>query len=129
MFGRLRQQDEARGPAFARLTAPDSFSTLRRRQRRRRVVIASVASAVVLVTAYRARSPAHPDYDGFAATTGLDLGAVYWRAPSDFLLDTPGRNLLRALPILTPDIDAPASPSGKVRPTDTNSTTRRRSDS
>lgn len=28
----------------------------------------------------------------------LDLGSVVWRAPTDFLLETPGRDLLRRLP-------------------------------
>jgi hypothetical protein len=32
------------------------------------------------------------------SVTGIDLGAVAWTAPSDFLLDTPGREILRTLP-------------------------------
>jgi hypothetical protein len=30
--------------------------------------------------------------------TGLDLSTTAWIAPTDFLLDTPGRDLLRTLP-------------------------------
>jgi hypothetical protein len=31
----------------------------------------------------------------------LDLGSVGWRAPSDFLLETPGRELLTEVPAFT----------------------------
>lgn len=39
----------------------------------------------------------------------IDLGIVAWTAPSDFLLDTPGRGLLRTIPTINSEGLTPAN--------------------
>ena len=45
--------------------------------------------------------------NGGSSTHGLDMNAIAWSGPTDFLLDTPGRNLLRTVPL--PDVESSAS--------------------
>jgi len=39
----------------------------------------------------------------------IDLGAVAWSAPSDFLLETPGRDFLRTIPVISAEELAPTN--------------------
>jgi hypothetical protein len=105
-FRALRAADDATAPAFERLVDP-SLLERRRRQRRLRWRHGSMAMAVVAIlaaVALRDRLRSVPD----ETLPFIDLGAVYWHAPSDFLLETPGRDLLRGVPTFTMTIEAPA---------------------
>ena len=111
-FSRLRLSDESGGPDFAALVSPDALTQARRRQRGRKLGTAATLAGLSGLVLFILGSP---DTDNraparSAATIRIDLGAVYWRAPSDFLLDTPGRDLLRGLPTFT------TSPVGTVGP-------------
>lgn len=112
----MRDQDLT--DAFARLDATvwrpsfDALTGHQARRRRRRQRWATVAVAAILVMPVPAalvlwsrRSDAI-DFERFAELTGLDPSSVTWRAPTDFLLDTPGRALLSDLPRL--DVAVPA---------------------
>ena len=106
-------------PSVAQLTS----SAARTHHRRRRMVRSVALVAVVVLPAlmvYRSRAASPIDYERFTALTGIDLGDVTWKAPSDFLLDTPGDELLRTVPVI--DIRIPIIPRDSVRPPDTNST-------
>jgi hypothetical protein len=109
-------------PSFGELASREAMLAARWRQRRRRVtvVIAAIAipSAVVL-----ARADRELDYQRFTALTGIDLGEVSWEAPSDFLLDVPGRDLLRGVPLL--EIRAPVLVPDSTRTLNSNDTNRR----
>ena len=115
------------GPSFAELTDPRALDGTRRRHRRRRGALSLAVLAVAAIVALCARSGTGPDFDRFTALTGIDLGEVTWRAPSDFLLDVPGRDLLRTTPLI--EIQPPALPADSVGPADSNANKRRRSDS
>lgn len=90
---------------FAALAAEDARAalpfTVPRVERVRRVVsrpLAAAAAAVLLAGAGYAWWAARPRA---AAPYPIDLGAVTWTAPTDFLLDTPGLALLRDVPSFT----------------------------
>ncbi len=87
-FGELRKEVSSNAPGFK---VP---SVATRRKRRVRWIpaaggLAAAAVAAVLVLFYEGNPP--PVYDP-------GLGSVVWTAPTDFLLETPGRNLLRSVP-------------------------------
>jgi hypothetical protein len=126
-FGALRQETQASAPSFASLTSATAMHTWRRRHRRRRGALVVAAIMIPTFIALRARSARGPDFERFTALTGLDPGEVTWRAPSDFLLDVPGRDLLRTIPLV--DVLAPLVPGDSARPADSNVTPRRSSDS
>jgi len=123
-FKALRRDATTTGPSFATLTSPTAMNAGRRRHRRRRIAL---AVAVLLPVAFilRPRPSSEPDFERFMALTGIDLAEVSWRAPSDVLLDVPGRNLLRRVPLI--DITAPPGFPDSVRQADTNQTKRRTS--
>jgi hypothetical protein len=103
------------------------MTTSRRRRRRRRGALLVVAILIPTFIVLRARSARGPDFERFTALTGLDPGEVTWHAPSDFLLEVTGRDLLRTIPLV--DVLAPLVPGDSARPADTNVTPRRSSDS
>jgi hypothetical protein len=111
-------------PSFADLTSTNARNAARRRSRNRRIAI---VAAVILPVAFILRPGANnePDFERFAALTGIDPGQVTWQAPSDFLLDVPSRDLLRRVPFL--EIHAPALAPDSARPPDSNATKRRSS--
>lgn len=100
----LRQAFKALGveaslPPFAQLTSPVSLDAARWRRRRHQAAFVLVVLAIPALL-LRGRTDQTIDYDHFTALTGLDLSEVSWEAPSDFLLETPGRDLLRAVPLI-----------------------------
>lgn len=125
-FNALRSETRASVPSFASLTSATAMNAWRRRRRRRRGAVLMAAIMIPLFLALRARTTHEPDFERFFALTGLDPGAVTWRAPSDFLLDIPGRDLLRTIPLT--GVLSPILPSDSTR-ADSNVTTRRSSDS
>ena len=86
LFARLKQEDRARTP---------SFRTPARRVRTRPVWVprVAIAAAIALVAIVLAR-PDHPSRN----VPVVDLGAATWRSPTDFLLVTPGSDLMRTVP-------------------------------
>jgi len=85
-FARLRDEERAHAPAFhvTRQAPRWTWSP--------RVVIAAAIVLIALVLARPDQAPrrfAHP---------GIDLGVVAWQSPTDFLLVTPGRELMRTVP-------------------------------
>jgi hypothetical protein len=76
-------------------------------------------TALLMASAYSLRARTHEavDYEWFMAVTGIDLSEVTWEAPSDVLLDVPGRELLRTVPII--DVPRPAiTPDSARSPND-----------
>jgi hypothetical protein len=111
------------GPSFDKLTSREALHVARWRHRRGRAALLTVAVAVPAFLALQVRSDRALDYDRFTALTGLDLNEVTWEAPSDFLLDVPGRDLLRTVPLI--EIQAPSLTPDSVRSPDSNVTRRR----
>jgi hypothetical protein len=111
------------GPSFEELTSRKALHVARWRHRRSRAALLAVAVAVPAFLALRAKSDGALDYERFTALTGLDLSEVTWEAPSDFLLDVPGRDLLRTIPLI--ETQAPALAPDSARSSDSNVTRRR----
>jgi hypothetical protein len=88
LFARLKQEDRARTPSFR---APERRVVTRPRW----VPRLAIAAAIVLVALVLARSD-EPSPDRAV----VDLGATTWRSPTDFLLATPGADLMRTVPAL-----------------------------
>ena len=88
MFARLRQEDHAHVPPFqlpaARPTSPWALP-----------MKVAAAAAVILVAVVLAV----PDSGQRGVPVQLvDLGDAAWHSPTDFLLNTPGDELLRRIP-------------------------------
>jgi hypothetical protein len=119
-LGSSAQTDEY---SFHEMTSPTALKAARSRLRRRRATLLSAAVVVPAFLIFRAQSDRVLDYERFTALTGLDLNEVTWDAPSDFLLDFPGRDLLRAVPLI--EVHAPALPPDSARSSDSNVSRRR----
>ncbi|HEX3093818.1 MAG TPA: hypothetical protein VHW72_14395 [Candidatus Angelobacter sp.] len=85
-FAVLRREEEQQAPEFDRLwqVRPEA------RERHGRWFVAA-ACALIALALLCIRSVQHPDDKTVASITE-------WKAPTDFLLETPGRDLLRTVP-------------------------------
>jgi hypothetical protein len=93
LFARLRESD--------RRLAPDCERLLQRARRQSppRLALAGAGLAVaVMAAALLVMTRLADKPDGDAVTSSIPTSITYWRAPTDFLLDTPGRDLLRTIP-------------------------------
>src|SRR5688500_9320985 len=122
-FEALGRSVRSTEPSFDQMTSHETLNAARWRQRRHRAVLLIIAVAGPAFLAVRARSDDALDYKRFTALTGLDLSEVTWEAPSDFLLDFPGRDLLREVPVI--EIHAPGLSPDSARQPDSNDTKRR----
>jgi hypothetical protein len=109
-FERLRNADRENVPGFAQ-----TYESARARQGLRvtprfRPLVIGAAAAVLLVTVWmaRARSFSHSETTPAIAT---------WRAPTDVLLDTPGSELLGAMPALGASVLDKMIPTHSMRGT------------
>jgi hypothetical protein len=92
LFARLKTEERAHIPPFRTPT---------RRERPAGVPRAAVAAAVILIALVLAR-PDRPSRN--VSLQIVDLGAAAWRSPTDFLLITPGSELMRTVPAVgSPD--------------------------
>ncbi|MBI3982873.1 MAG: hypothetical protein HY337_08170 [Gemmatimonadetes bacterium] len=100
-FAALRQEDSRLLPQFR--GAQQALAATPRLSRW--VPAAALASAAVAVLWLAGRDRDTSD------RRGLDLAATVWRAPTDFLLETPGRDLLRQVPDVG-HVSVPSLPNG-----------------
>ncbi len=92
-FHALRREAAAGAPEFRATLARLARRHERNARLGRRVAIAvAVAAALVLFAVGRPRKQA----------IFVDLAAVRWEGPTDFLLRAPGAELLRTIPTFTP---------------------------
>ena len=125
-FEALGSSVRAIEPSFHQMISREALGEARWRRRRRRAAGAALLAVVVVIPAFlalRARTDRALDYERFTALTGIDLKEVTWEAPSDFLLDFPGRDLLTRIPII--EIRTPALAPDNVRPPVPNDTQRK----
>lgn len=98
-FARLKREDRSIVPTFRAPMASE-------RPRPRWPVPTAIAAAIVLIAFLIAR-PDRPS----ETSLHVDLGSASWRSPTDFLLDTPGSDMLRRVPAVgSPDDWAPIDP-------------------
>ena len=124
-FEALGRRVRATGPSFDEVASRERLNAARWRQRRHRAALLAVAVVIPAFLVFRARTDHALDYDRFTALTGIDLSEVTWEAPSDFLLDFPGRDLLRRVPLI--DVHTPTLAPDSVRSSDSNTQRRSRS--
>lgn len=101
-FARLKDEERADVPAFRvpREAPRWTWSP--------RVVIAAAIILIVLVLARPDRAPTN------LSIQVVDLRAATWRSPTDFLLVTPGSELLRSVPAVgSPEVLAPIELRGR----------------
>ena len=122
-FDALGRQVRFAAPAFDQMTSREALNAARWRQRGRRAALLAIVAVIPAFLVFRARADRDLDYERFTALTGIDLNEVTWEAPSDFLLDFPGRDLLRRVPII--EVHTPAFAPDSVRPPVSNDTQRR----
>ena len=122
-FDALDREVRVNAGSFANLASAQALNAARRRRRFRQSALLVVAILIPATLALRARSASSFDFERFTTLTGIDPGQVTWQAPSDFLLDVPGRDLLRRVPVL--EIHLPALAPDSARPPDSNATKRR----
>ena len=94
-FAALRREEEPQAPEFAALL-PGMAGRSRRRDGRRilgATALVIIAAAVILWL--RPAPPATRQEPGRPAAS-----LTQWRAPTDFLLETPGRDMLRTVPAI-----------------------------
>jgi hypothetical protein len=92
-FEMLRGEDAELAPPFPTIVAR---ARARRAARPRQVGPSLAAAAVLIVMAVLAFLFTRRD----GSRVAIDLAAVRWEAPTDFLLKLPGDELLRAVPLL-----------------------------
>ena len=98
LFARLKHEDRGRTPSFRVPTRP---------ARARPVWIPRVAIAAAIALAIVLARPDRPS----PRVSVVDLGAATWRSPTDFLLVTPGADLMRTVPVFgSPDHFTPMEP-------------------
>ena len=104
LFGALRGEAAAGAPEFRDALA--GVARRRERVRRARRRVAGI-TAVVAATALGLMIVAWPITGGKRVAL-VDLATTRWEAPTDFLLRTPGAELLRTVPTFTT--------GGRIRP-------------
>jgi hypothetical protein len=106
-FARLREEERARAPSFdATLAAALSRRTPRRTPRPTWALAGIAVAAAGIVVALLLRSGEQPRYSTpltrparvAAGAHSAGTRAVAWSSPTDFLLKTPGSDLLRTVP-------------------------------
>lgn len=79
--------------------------------------VAAVLMVVVVLVGTRVLRDETPPATADVSPHSLDLGAVTWRGPTDFLLETPGREFLLSVPTIS--AIRTGSPDSTARPTET----------
>ena len=93
-FEALRREGAAGTPPFAAtIAAARARRTARPRRRALGLAAALVVVAIVFIAIRRERAGVRLE---------IDLATVRWQAPTDFLLNLPGDELLRSVPQLGP---------------------------
>jgi hypothetical protein len=87
-FAALRREEERRAPEFASLWP----GRVRAQRGKTRWLVAAACALTVVAAVLWLRSILHKPADVSVASL------AEWKAPTDFLLETPGRELLRTVP-------------------------------
>jgi hypothetical protein len=106
-FASLRREDAHHVPEFARLWRRREHVA---RHKGRRIAIA--ACALIALAIFWLRSAQHKSHDAAVASI------TEWNSPTDFLLETPGRELLRTVPEIGQwrGYTAPTTPENRSSP-------------
>lgn len=128
-FATLRREEERGSPAFAAVWA--AAEARRRPRQGRRVgwrLAAALGSAAFVALAVFGRGPHAPA--PAAGPARIPPSITEWRAPTDFLLETPAREVLRSMPRF--GREGPPSDRGRLAlptPSPTSHSARRRRES
>lgn len=117
LFEEQRRADEASAPGFRELmararaaTKGRGFAPAREGRWAWRAAVAAAASVALATGLYLLRRPPEPRLPSNAATL------ADWKAPTDFLLQTPGAELLGRLPDFLPSVPGGDAGEGEGAP-------------
>jgi hypothetical protein len=112
LFRELARTDETSAPSFRELRARARASDLGGRRNRSARLVAALALVGALAVALSLLFPPRGERPGEVVTGSLSLSS--WSAPTDFLLETPGRELLDSTPrIGVGPLEIPTAESSK----------------
>ena len=94
-FAALRREEEGQAPEFA-LHVPGVAGHGRRRSGVKIIAVAVTLVTVAAAIFWLRLVPQKPEREVVKPVASL----TQWRAPTDFLLETPGRELLRTVPAI-----------------------------
>jgi hypothetical protein len=95
-FAALRREEEAQAPDFVVL-ASGSAARRRRRPAGKMIVLATCLAMMIAAAIFLLRPVLLKPKQG----PGSPVASITeWKAPTDFLLETPGRELLRTVPAI-----------------------------
>lgn len=109
-FAQLRESDRERAPTFSRTYGRRGARRTSPVLLRNRALVIGAAAAVVIVAVWMARTSSFSPSETTAAI-------ATWRAPTDVLLDTPGSELLGAMPALSASVLDKMIPTHSMRGT------------
>ena len=92
-FATLRAEEEARAPRFAASYAAQARHVRQRSGIPGKLIAATACVAIIVAAAFW--RPSSPRREGQPVAA-----LAQWKAPTDFLLQTPGRELLQTVPTL-----------------------------
>ncbi len=110
-FAALREDDRRHTPNFDRLLSRPATSPRTRATGRRAILAAAVLVALVTVAGLWWLLPSAPMERAEEDATGVSLAS--WQAPTDVLLETPGRSLFVELPAVGGSGFLPPTASGR----------------
>jgi hypothetical protein len=117
IFSVLRAEDRHLGTSFRAVL--ERSRSRGRATSRRWVAAASLAAVGTVIVVALVNTMNRPSPRLWMQPS---LSATSWRAPTDFLLETPGRELLGSMPSLGSPTDWPLPAASGGAPTDTNPT-------
>ena len=118
-FGRLRRDEQASIRSFDAVVARTAVRAPKRHARRgpsprlAMAMLIVLATAVVLIVVQMQLAAKRREL----WLVRLDPDSVSWEGPTDFLLETPGRRMLRTIPVLEWQL-TPTSPANHQFPRD-----------
>jgi len=107
-FAQLRESDRERAPTFVQTYQRRDAGSTSRPWLAKRALGIGAAAAVLVAAVWMARASSVPH-------SGTTPAIVTWRAPTDVLLDTPGSELLGAMPALSASVLDKMIPTHSMR--------------
>lgn len=96
-FAAVRREEEALAPRFSMPTL--SAREVRRRVRGRLVAVAACVAAMIAVAVWL-RAGSRVRHEATSLGPAQTASITAWKPATDFLLDTPGRELLQGVPAI-----------------------------
>jgi hypothetical protein len=104
IFARSRSEERLHDDFAAVLAAASSRRSRSSHRHRAALAITGLAAAIVVAVFATRKGSGIEQRNEPVATVAIDLRSTRWKAPTDFLLVTPGNAMLHTLPTLRYDV-------------------------